>query len=402
MTTTRGESHILIVDDDETNLDILRRRLEREGYRVTMALDGQHALNAVGSGSGAFNLVLLDVMMPGIDGVEALRRLRQTHSQVDLPVIMVTAKDSSEDVVLAFKEGANDYVTKPIDFPVLFARMRSALRLSYTHQQLEQAQQSLVTAARAESIGQIASELAKNVQHPFERIESAMTCLRDHPHVGQDAEVHERVQEMDKALQETRSMVQRLTRFAAGHEMNPQPTQLNAIVSHCVSMLSSHLDLPGLDLNLQLADDLPEVSVDRDQMENAVLNVLFDAMQNLTVGGALDIRTDAHLWKAEPAESQDGASFDEGSNVIELQIADSGPAIQPSDLENVFYASSGNRGGVGLAVAKHIVEQHGGRIALQNRGQESQEQVSPLQRAPGKNVGVKAHIWLPATAQLAS
>ena len=112
---------VLVVDDDANNRDLLTRRLKRIGYDAEAAIDGPHALGLVAAGH--FDLVLLDLMMPGMDGFEVLRRLRSTAGATELPVIMATAKDNSEDVVQALGLGANDYVTKPLDFPVVVARV---------------------------------------------------------------------------------------------------------------------------------------------------------------------------------------------------------------------------------------------------------------------------------------
>jgi serine/threonine protein kinase/ActR/RegA family two-component response regulator len=118
---------LLVVDDNEMNRDLLSRRLERKGFRVLTAVDGLQALDTI-AGS-AVDLVLLDVMMPGVTGLDVLRAVRETRSPVELPVIMVTAKDESSDIVQALELGANDYVTKPIDFPVVLARVQTQLRL---------------------------------------------------------------------------------------------------------------------------------------------------------------------------------------------------------------------------------------------------------------------------------
>ena len=116
---------LLVVDDELLNRDALQRRLERVGYRVLAADSGPSAL-AIAAAQHV-DLVLLDVMMPGMDGVETLRQLRRSRSVSELPVIMVTAKDSTEDVVEALDAGANDYMTKPVDFAVAQARIRTQL-----------------------------------------------------------------------------------------------------------------------------------------------------------------------------------------------------------------------------------------------------------------------------------
>jgi len=104
--TEENGGRLLVVDDNEMNRDMLSRRLQRKGYSVEMADGGAAALQAVESDT--FDLILLDIMMPDIDGMEVLTRLRKTHSQTDLPIIMATAKDESSDIVEALKLGAND------------------------------------------------------------------------------------------------------------------------------------------------------------------------------------------------------------------------------------------------------------------------------------------------------
>lgn len=118
---------LLVVDDNEDNRDLLARRLERRGYAVDVAVDGSSALAAIER--GGYDLVLLDVMMPGISGVEVLAEVRARRSKAELPVLMATAKSDSEDIVAALAMGANDYVTKPLDFPVVLARIESHLQM---------------------------------------------------------------------------------------------------------------------------------------------------------------------------------------------------------------------------------------------------------------------------------
>ncbi|MGE5126726.1 MAG: protein kinase domain-containing protein [Betaproteobacteria bacterium] len=117
---------ILVVDDLPANRDLLARRLERCGFRVLQAGSGMEALDMLEGTS--VDCVLLDIAMPGLTGLDVLRALRAERSSALLPVIMVTAKTDSEDVVEALALGANDYVTKPVDFPVALARIKAHLR----------------------------------------------------------------------------------------------------------------------------------------------------------------------------------------------------------------------------------------------------------------------------------
>ncbi|WP_435016992.1 PP2C family protein-serine/threonine phosphatase [Tundrisphaera sp. TA3] len=132
---------VLVVDDDANNRDILSRRLRRLGYDVEVGADGQRALDLVAA--RPFDVVLLDVMMPGLDGFEVLAKIREAHPPTALPVIMATAKDESEDVIRALGSGANDYVTKPLDFPVVAARVRSQVELKRAVDQVRELERQL-------------------------------------------------------------------------------------------------------------------------------------------------------------------------------------------------------------------------------------------------------------------
>ncbi len=119
--------HILVVDDIEENRDLLQRRLSRRGYDVVVTDSGERALEILAGGE--IDLVLLDIMMPGLSGPETLAQIRQSSDQGSLPVIMVSAKNESEDIVQSLETGANDYISKPIDFPIAFARIETHLAL---------------------------------------------------------------------------------------------------------------------------------------------------------------------------------------------------------------------------------------------------------------------------------
>jgi putative two-component system response regulator len=126
---------LLVVDDNEMNRDMLSRRLSRRKHTVITAENGQQALDLIEKES--FDVILLDIMMPGISGIEVLKLIRQSYSASELPVIMVTAKSDSEDVVTALKLGANDYVIKPLDFPVVLARVQTQLEACRSHKKLK-------------------------------------------------------------------------------------------------------------------------------------------------------------------------------------------------------------------------------------------------------------------------
>ncbi|MBI3527062.1 MAG: response regulator [Betaproteobacteria bacterium] len=138
---------ILVVDDNQANVDILRARLAAQGYDIVTATDGEEALTAVSKHLP--DLVLLDVMMPKLDGIEVCRRLRADSTLPFIPIVLVTAKSDSKDVVAALEAGGDEYLTKPVDHAALGARVKSMLRIKAlqdtVHEQAAQLQESNCT-----------------------------------------------------------------------------------------------------------------------------------------------------------------------------------------------------------------------------------------------------------------
>jgi diguanylate cyclase (GGDEF)-like protein/PAS domain S-box-containing protein len=149
MTEVAGS--ILLVDDEQLNRDMLSRRLVRCGFAVSLASSGREALEMAHAQS--FDLVLLDQMMPEVSGSEVLRVLRASFSPEVLPIVMVTAVAESEKVAEAIEGGANDYITKPIDFKVALARIRSQLARKHAEDALRQSEERYALASKASRDG---------------------------------------------------------------------------------------------------------------------------------------------------------------------------------------------------------------------------------------------------------
>ena len=151
---------ILVVDDNEANRDILVTRLEAHGYQTLQAADGEEALREVTQHRP--DVVLLDVMMPNLDGLEACRRLKSDRAVAFTPVIVVTAKAATQDIVAGLDAGADEYLTKPVDQAALVARVRSALRIKSLHEQVQ---------AQAADLANWNQTLARRVEEQVAEIE---------------------------------------------------------------------------------------------------------------------------------------------------------------------------------------------------------------------------------------
>lgn len=156
----RGVRAVLVVDDSRTNLNVIGRRLGQAGYMVVLCDNGREALDLI-AGRG-FDLVLLDMMMPVLSGIEVLAELRAGAQTADLPVIMITARSDSAAAVEALSAGADDYVAKPFDCDVLVARVERTLERAGRIAELKRAVAALDAriAARAIELGEARTELA--------------------------------------------------------------------------------------------------------------------------------------------------------------------------------------------------------------------------------------------------
>ena len=149
-----ARARILVVDDDLNNVDMLRRRLERHKYLVDVAHSGAEALERIGRET--YDTVLLDTMMPGLSGIDVLCRIRADAAHKSLPVVMVTALADTKDIVVAFEKGASDYVSKPIEFPILLARLEIQLTVSKNRRLIESLNGVLreIVAQRTENLAE--------------------------------------------------------------------------------------------------------------------------------------------------------------------------------------------------------------------------------------------------------
>jgi adenylate cyclase len=158
----RDPPRILIVDDNENNRAIIAARLGAQGYSTTEACDGVEAVEAVSR--DAPDLILLDVSMPRMDGLEACRRLRSDPSVGFVPIVLVTARADSKDVVAGLEAGADEYLTKPIDQQALVARVHSMLRIKELHDRIKQ---------QAAELAELNDSLERRVAEQIVKIERA-------------------------------------------------------------------------------------------------------------------------------------------------------------------------------------------------------------------------------------
>ena len=174
-TTDRGR--ILVVDDNQDNIEIIATRLRFRGYEILEASDGAQALELVRE--SAPDLILLDVMLPDIDGYEISRRIKGADDLPFIPIILVTARDSTQDKVAGLDAGADDYLTKPINFPELEARVRSMLRIKRLQDELEEKNRELERLSVSDGLTGLFNHrhIHGLLYEEYERVERTKDCM---------------------------------------------------------------------------------------------------------------------------------------------------------------------------------------------------------------------------------
>lgn len=348
----RFGGRILVVDDDENNRDLLIRRLRLEDHHIEGAEGGRRALEMIHAGD--YDLVLLDIMMPEVNGIEVLRRLRETHSPAALPVIMATAKDDSHDVADALKLGANDYVTKPLDMIVLLARIQTQLRLLWFQRESER-----LGRLREHFISIASHDLKSPLSHVFgyANLILEIEAARSEP----NEEIIGFGRRIVEAARTMRSIVEDFLDFQALQEgqlhLDRADNDLNAIAREVIRDNETYARQKQMTLAADLDPALPPLSLDAPRIRQVVQNLVDNAIKFSPAGGHPRLRTSR------------------AGDAVRLEVSDDGPGLNPGDLEIAFdrYARLSNKptggeksSGLGLTIARFLVEAHGGRIGVHN------------------------------------
>ena len=381
---------LLIVDDVFDNRAVLRRRFERRGYEVLEADCGERALELIAG--EPFDVVLLDVMMPDLDGREVLRRIRFTHNSAALPVIMVTAKSQSEDVVEALTLGANDYITKPVDFAVALARVQTQVARKRAEEGMLQANEALSRAnedlehrvtertaelveangrlrsamERAEAANRSKDEFLANMSHelrtPLNGVIGMAQVLTSTSLTPHQAEMVAIINSSAEGLQSILSDLLDLVDLTSGRvALARQIAPLGDLIRDAAASAVVLARQKGLDLRIEISPEAEgDAEVDPARLRQVLANLLSNAVK-FTEKGSVTLA-------ARRAQA-------DGPDVI-IEVIDTGVGFDPAEAERLFErfeqadgSSTRRFGGVGLglSICRELVGQMGGAISAEGR-----------------------------------
>ena len=336
---------LLIVDDNEMNRQLMALQFKRAGYNVVLAENGYQALEKIEA--VPFDLVLLDIMMPGISGLETLEEIRKKHTLISLPVIMVTADDLEQSVITALELGANDYLTKPLNIQVALARIKTQLALKD------------LAALKDEFVRFASHDLKKPLIVMMDIVSELKTSLTPGTTVSDDlpelvdliTRTGENMQQVIAGFLNTESPT------AATPEPKYQKILLNDIVDKSLQANESYARKKGVRLIKELADDLPAIEADEFRLSQVLDNLIGNAM------------------KFSPRETTTTVRTLADANYVYAEISDGGPGLTEEDMKKLFtrYAKLSNRptggessSGIGLSMSKQFIELHKGQIGVRN------------------------------------
>jgi len=356
---------ILIVDDMPANLGVLTSHLEQHGYCAVVAQGGQECIERAQFVRP--DLILLDVLMPGLDGIETCRRLKSHATTRDIPVIFMTALVDTAAKVAGFEAGAVDYVTKPLDGEEVLARIDMHLTLYRLRHQLElqnaQLQREIAAHEQTQEalrrsnteLEQLAYVASHDMQEPLRMVASYLQLVAQRYQGRLDAEADEFIGYAVDGAKRMQALINDMLAYSrVGTKARPfKPTDCKAVVATVLGQLRIATAESGAEVS---TGELPTVMGDATQ--------LLQLFQNL-VTNAIKFR-----GEAPPRVRIDAEPCDEGWC---FSVRDNGIGIAPEYFERIFVLFQRLHGraqypgtGIGLAICKKIVERHGGRIWVES------------------------------------
>ena len=344
---------ILIVDDDPLSCELLIELLTSEGYvNLRSATDGETALKQVAASPP--DLILLDIMLPGINGFEICRRLKSDPNTATIPIVLVTALVSRDSRLEGLEAGADDFLTKPIDEAELLARTRSLLRTRRLYQDWAAAVQ-----AQVEFISQVSHEL----RTPLFAI-SGLTEMLLNREVTQPEEIHRNLQTIYGQIQHLTHVVDALLELSrlsnGGMHLSMHPLCLQSFLEDSVALMQPQAKKMDIRLNLESVSPELVVRADEARLRQALLDLIKNALFYNDPGG----------WVQISANQQ-------GDRVV-ITVCDNGWGIPAEDLPRIFErfyrgqqlgaGPSSQGSGLGLALAQEIVHAHNGKITVESAG----------------------------------
>lgn len=348
---------ILVVDDQPVNVQLLKRKLEREGIRVVAAFTGQEALEIVAKEKP--DLILLDVMMPDMDGIDVCQRLQEKEETRSIPVIFITARSSKESKLEGLAVGAVDYITKPIDLDETLARVQTQLRFVAINREMVDLQRRLQEARRAATIGAVTQGIAHNLNNLLGVVLGYLDLIKTH-HTKPEF-VKKNAEHVEHAVQRIVNIIKQLTSLVVKSRLPVMKYSVGQLLRDGVARYQSEFKINqpvAIDNSLGDLEIETHVEVFEDVLAKVLINAWEAYGNKPPTQRPIAIRTRV-------------VELPGGTKAVEIRIEDQGAGIDPQIRDHMFepFISSKQTVGVGmgLTVARHALRNMGGEVTVADR-----------------------------------
>lgn len=341
------DQYILAIDDNQLNLKLISSYLKASGYKLALALDGKSALEILEDNT--IDLILMDIMMPEMDGYELCRRVKENPKTSEIPVIFLTAKTQTEDLVAAYTAGAVDYLTKPFKKDELLMRVK-------THLDLAASRKKIIEMNRTRD--KLYSIIAHDIRSPFAAITQTIdTILDGYIEIG-SPEFMESFQLLKQKTGQTSLLLNNLLDWTKLQNdsiaLCPKIVNISDMLAECLQLLQGNAHYKNITIDLNMDGDI-EAYFDEVTIHTAFRNIISNAIKFTPESGKITIT------------SENAGEF------IAIAVKDTGPGISGEKVNKIFNFDNHEdtpliakemSSGLGLYLIRDFVEQNNGKVKV--------------------------------------
>lgn len=342
-----NNKHILIVDDNLKNLQFTGKILQDEGYLISVAHDASTALGLFNTHIP--NLILLDIMMPGMDGLELCRKIKLNEQLRDIPIIFLTAKSQTEDLVEGFEAGGVDYITKPFRREELLVRVMNHLELASSRKKIMEMNRNR---------DKLYSIIAHDIRSPLSSILFMVSAIKADIIAPGSSDYNEMLESLEKTTSETTTLLNNLLAWTKVQSetinLAPKVTNVFTVLMECVALLKANADQK----NISIIVDVPEsftAYFDEVTMHTAFRNIISNAIKFTPPKGSIEISS--HISQGR----------------LNITFKDSGVGMPQQIIDKIFVHNEHHTtlgtakeqgSGLGLVMVKDFVQKNRGTLNI--------------------------------------
>lgn len=335
------KTKILIADDNENNRTLIKTKMEQDGYVVELAENGLEAVNK--AEESVPDLIILDIMMPVMDGFEALKRLKEKDKTRYIPVIMLTARSGTTDKVRSLESGAEDYVVKPYSLAEISARVKSLLSMRALQRELRESE-------KMAALGKLVDDISHEIRNPLVTIGGMARRLSES--ITGDTQLRY-LEGITQGVSRMEHMMERVDEYKRVLTSNPVLTEINDVISAAIEEAEKLIHDKDITISTEI-EGKAELKIDPENLKVAILNILENSIEAIDNRGIIRVQTLLN---------------DSGDKFI-LNIYDNGTGMDEEMLKHIFhpfYTSKMTGAGLGLAITHRIIQDNNGEVTARSR-----------------------------------